>query len=169
MLGTLVPLSTSCHPWSAPRMSVQCPGEQQGNPLSGHWWRALWAEHPREGAARTSLLMHRSASCPYRAQLKNFSRSLGESEMEGDVSGSVSKKCLYTVDLREEDALRCRRSRAHVHRWKDVFGCTCWEECVWGKGAEWREVGCECADPLRMESERRKPLGTEGENVSVNN
>lgn len=38
-----------------------------------------------------------------------------------------------------------------------------------GKGAEWRGVGCECADPLRVENERREPLGTEGENVSVNN
>lgn len=41
--------------------------------------------------------------------------------------------------------------------------------CVCGKGTEWRGVGCECADPLGMESERREPLGTEGENVSVNN
>ena len=45
--------------------------------------------------------------------------------MEGDVLGSVSKKCLYTVGLREEDALRCGRSRAHVHGWRDVFGCAC--------------------------------------------
>lgn len=37
------------------------------------------------------------------------------------------------------------------------------------KAAKWREAGCECADLLGMESERREPLGTKGENVSVNN
>ena len=40
--------------------------------------------------------------------------------MEGHVSGSVSKKRLYTVGLREEGARRCGRSRTHVHRWKDL-------------------------------------------------
>lgn len=158
--------------WTVYQLFVQCPCEQQGNPLSG-------PIRPLKGStvsgtspgkcsqvSKASSLIHSSASCPLVMTGKTSPVILEDLGWEGGTFQAWwAQKHLYTEVPRKEDTLGCRRSRACICRWKYIFEWACWVMCVkkeWGG----EKLGVNVQNHLGQ-SGGGEQLGTEGENVSI--